>query len=183
MRLTFPITVGSVTIFGTPIAECTHHTRRQAEKAAVDSLLQQAFGTGTQLAHTPAGSPYIPGSHTHISISHGAGMALLAVSPSGPIGIDIECWREQLLRVTHKYLTHTEQTAFGTDPALLLRAWTSKEAVYKAASTPGLPLTDISLPLTDNVAEAKLAGIALTFTLHHFTEFPVTVTLAQRKIG
>lgn len=39
---------------------------------------------------------------------------------------------------------------WGASPRRLLLAWTIKEAVYKAARTPGLPLHGIVLPHPDS---------------------------------
>lgn len=183
MSTLFPVTIGSVTIFGTEIAGCTRHTRLVTERAAVMSLINQVFGPAAMLSHTPYGAPFIADNPTRISISHGAGLAILATSPDTPIGIDVECWRDQLLHVTHKFLTPDEQTAFATDHILLLKAWTAKEAVYKAASTPGLSLTDIHLDLSTTPAQASISGTDRTYTLHHIDRFPVIITLALQKIG
>ncbi len=69
MSTLFPVTIGSVTIFGTEIAGCTRHTRLVTERAAVMSLINQVFGPTAMLSHTPHGAPFIADNPTRISIS------------------------------------------------------------------------------------------------------------------
>lgn len=183
MSTLFPATIDTATIFGTEITEYTRHTRLATERAAIASLINQVFGPTAILSHTSNGAPFITDNPTRISISHGAGLAILAISPDTPIGIDVECWRDQLLHVAHKFLTPAEQASFATDRTMLLKAWTAKEAVYKAASTPGLSLTDIHLDLSGNPAQASISGTDRTYTLHHIGQFPIIITLALQKIG
>lgn len=83
----------------------THETRRKRETAAVRTLIDHAFGPDAQLAHDPDGVPYIAGCNANISISHSRKYALLAIGSTSPIGADIEEWREQLERVSEKYIS------------------------------------------------------------------------------
>ena len=88
------------------------------------------------------------GTPTTIPIKHSRTTLLLAVSRSGrPIGVDTEAANRtrQLLRVAPRFLAPSQQ-CWATDPDLLLRAWTIKEAIYKAAAIAGWPLTEIPLP-------------------------------------
>jgi phosphopantetheinyl transferase (holo-ACP synthase) len=110
---------------------------RSAERRAVDTLVRTAFGN-RELCHHQNGAPYIAGVESHISVSHGGGKAVLAVSV-GPIGIDIEAPRPQLERVRDKFMRPED------DSASLLHAWTAKEATFKAAACDGLTIHDISL--------------------------------------
>lgn len=110
---------------------------RSAEKRAVDTLARTAFGN-RELCHHQNGAPYIAGVESHISVSHGGGKAVLAVS-DGPIGVDIESPRPQLERVRDKFMRPEDESAS------LLHAWTAKEAAFKAAGCDGLTIHDISL--------------------------------------
>lgn len=109
-------------------------------RQAVSELLRRRFGDGVRLVHDADGSPRLVGADAEISISHSRRYAALMVSTAGRCGVDIEEPRlEQLDRVRTKFLTPDELAA-GVD---LLSAWTAKEAVFKAAGTPGLGLSMI----------------------------------------
>lgn len=113
-------------------------TRRSAEEAAVARLVAEAFGAGARRCHRSDGSPYIlqgDGSEADagVSISHSRGMAALAIIPAGTeAGIDIEDERPQLVRVIPRICSPAECDAYAGGDGLL-RAWTMKEALYKAA--------------------------------------------------
>lgn len=142
-------------------------SRREAEKAAVARLLEYAL-PGAVLAHTPHGAPIVAGG-PFISISHSRTHAALAVCAAAPVGIDIETMRGQLPRVAPRVLSDAEMAVYGVSPEGLLQAWTLKEAIYKAALTPGLDFRrDIHLPLGDEKNEATVAapgGAARSFAI------------------
>lgn len=140
-------------------------TRREAELAAERLLLP-----GLRVAHTPAGAPVLADDPArHISISHSRTHLAVALSTAGPVGIDIETPRPQLQRVAPRVLSAAELEAYGAEPDGLLRAWTLKEALYKAALTPGLDLRrDVRLPLGHKKNEAVVAppgGSAMRFVI------------------
>lgn len=123
-------------------------TRREAEKAAVEALLRHAFPEGAVLCHTPEGAPYLKDNPVHISISHSRSRAALAVCAEAPVGVDVETLRDQLARVAPRVLSEAELADYGTTAEGLLRAWTLKEALYKAAGVPGVDFrTGINLPV------------------------------------
>ena len=137
--------------YSTPLTVASGQTRREAEREASLLLVTEAFGPDAANTHDPEGRPQVTGAdgfNGMISISHSAGTCVLAVvdEPGISIGIDTETWREQLRRVAARFMSADEVNAYNT-PQLLLLAWTAKEAIYKAAHTPGLALQDIRLPL------------------------------------
>ncbi len=139
--------IGTSIVYRTPIAAEDGLTARQCERRAVSRLVEYAFGTDC-LLHNEDGAPYIAGGVApHISVSHGAGEALLAVNFERRVGVDIESPRQQLDRVKHKFLHRCELPEYGGSIGGLLKAWTMKEAVYKALSVRGVPLTEIRLPV------------------------------------
>lgn len=80
----------------------------------------------------------------HLSLSHGGQHACAVFHPYAPVGVDVEGPRPQLQRIAGKFL-HPEERAFleGTTSDWGLRiAWGAKEAVYKAAMTPGLAFAE-----------------------------------------
>ncbi|MCM1484450.1 MAG: 4'-phosphopantetheinyl transferase superfamily protein [Muribaculaceae bacterium] len=150
-------------------------TRHEAERTAVLELVRQVLGADCHYGHAPDGAPFIAGIDQAISVSHGAGMAVLAVSTAQTIGIDAESWRPQLLRIAGRYLSAREQSVIANVPEGLLNAWTAKEAVYKAARIPGLALSEIETTPTEATARE------LCFRLHRFGSFPISITLAEPK--
>lgn len=104
-----------------------HAAGRQGEREAVKDLVIDAFGTTALLDHRPDGAPFIIGSEKHISISHTAGVAVLAAADF-PVGVDIERTdrQKQLQRIKSRFMT-------DIDSGSLLQAWTLKEATFKAA--------------------------------------------------
>lgn len=124
--------------------------RYDVERAGVRSLLREAFGNEVEaVAHTLEGAPYLPGRSESISVSHCRGLAVLAVSSTGAaIGVDAESVGRgvQLKRVMRRFLCEAQISEWGTDESQLLRAWTIKEALYKAAGIVGWALVDIPLP-------------------------------------
>ena len=119
--------------------------RREAEREAVARLIEWRFGRDVSLGHRDSGAPVLlPPSDVAVSISHSLTEAWLAVSRRGPVGIDAEHPRPQLQRVAPRFLSPRE-AASTPSLARLLLFWTAKEAVYKAAATPGLDMRHIEV--------------------------------------
>lgn len=145
-----------------PLTPSTPQSRREREQSARRRLIAAVLGNGIEISHHTDGSPYIVATPSSaattpsltvrpISISHSPSTLALAVATSSTItiGIDVEAPRQQLERTASRFLSVDEKTRLDSlvDPAeridYLLRCWTAKEAVYKAARTPGLPLAAI----------------------------------------
>lgn len=140
---------GSIAVYAAATARfAAAGTRHEIEQAAKMAIVAEVFGP-LELCHRADGSPFIPGSGASISVSHCQTLVVLAADRLGRnIGIDCETSSRgaQLGRVATKFLSPAQSLAWGTDEKYLLRAWTLKEAFYKAARIPGLPLADIPLP-------------------------------------
>lgn len=147
--------------------------RRDAERAAVMKLVRCLFGDDAVYSHDAQGAPMIEGCTEAISVAHGAGMAVVAVSRACAVGVDVECWREQLVRVKAKYVGDDDVCCSADEQERLLTLWTDKEAVYKAANAPGLALLDI------HVYGDMAAACGYSYHLTHFGEFPVRITVAE----
>lgn len=172
----FPVTIHGVVLYAAPMPDLSRSARRQAEQNAVASLVRDAFGQDAVIAHHASGAPYVDGFAGHISVSHGGGFAVLAVSPSVPVGVDVECWREQIQRVAGKFLSPEEQAICRT-PEDLLRAWTAKEAVFKASGIPDAVIAEVAYPAPgSDFSLATLRGTAYTVT--HIGTFPRLIALA-----
>ncbi len=137
-------------LFITEIADDEQRRRRDCENNAVLRLVRQAFGADACKYNLPTGAPAvdIPGRVAPIfSISHSARYAVLAEAiGAAAIGVDIEDFRPALRRVVPKFLNEDELNTYAIDDAALLRAWTLKEAGFKAADNPNFSLHDIHLP-------------------------------------
>lgn len=127
-----------------PIEPLPGESRRDAERRTVATILSNYYGHDVTVEHDSFGAPSLPHCSDYISISHCRDMAVVAIAPE-PVGVDVETWRDQLLRVAPKFLTPAERLTVGDDPELLLKAWTIKEAIYKLIHRPGIPLCDIPL--------------------------------------
>ncbi|MCX4369513.1 4'-phosphopantetheinyl transferase superfamily protein [Muribaculaceae bacterium Isolate-042 (Harlan)] len=160
-----------ITVWHTAIASSSDRSgRREAEREAVAGLVAAAFVPEARLMHKESGAPYIltgDGCDTlhSVSISHCSDTAMLAVAPEGTaIGIDCEHFRKALRNVAPRVLSADEMPGWTASDTLLLRAWTIKEAVYKAAGIPGLPLAEgIRLPqaeIADNAISDIIAATA-----------------------
>lgn len=145
---------------------------RRREIAAEQAMIAEIFGPSVTLTHDTLGRPALaystPASPDdlplpNISIAHSATEIAIAVNDDCPIGIDIENWRNSLMKVASRFLTPAESELYNSSH-MLLRAWTIKEAVYKAALTPGLALASIALPM-GNLAYAHADGRKFAITM------------------
>lgn len=117
---------------------------------AVAQLLKEHVGPDARVIHDADGAPLLAGSSLHLSISHSHHFAAIALDPDVRIGIDIEEPRlEQLQHVISKFLAPEELPQWQNR---LLRAWTAKEATFKAAGTSGLTIGQIRL-IADDIAQ------------------------------
>lgn len=147
-------------------------TRRQNEIAATAMLLSELFGPEAAIAHTPEGAPMVTtcGAATSaaISISHSRDTLAIAVSKNGhPVGIDIESPRANLQRVAPRFLRGEEMPVHGFSITALLKAWTAKEAAFKALGIKGLMLYDILLDESCTTASAPNHPGAPAAAIHH----------------
>lgn len=93
------------------------------------------------LARHPGGKPYLPAPRHSIefNLSHGRDMALVAISKTFQVGIDIESWRkiEDPLRLARRVMSTGELAELKALPSQdrtghFLRLWTRMEARQKA---------------------------------------------------
>jgi 4'-phosphopantetheinyl transferase len=87
----------------------------------------------------PHGKPRLPGGEVDLSISHAGGLAVLAYTTTGPVGVDVEpeTAAPRLPELSRRVLTSAEQAEVAAipeaeRPRALLRYWTRKEAILKA---------------------------------------------------
>ena len=85
------------------------------------------------------------------SISHCEGLALCALSATGPLGVDAEALGALRADAFRLYLSAAERAWAGDDPARFYTLWTRKEAVAKAAGhgLDALPAIDARADVVD----------------------------------
>ncbi len=131
----------------------------------------------------------------HFNLSHSRGLAAIAVSRGGEIGIDIEHLAPLEPGLADSVLSHLEQDAWHRLPddarvAAFYRAWVRKEAILKATGR-GLSLapTQIEVPLGDEATVAPLQlprefGLPDDWTLRMLAHWPgVTGAVAAHHPG
>lgn len=132
-------------------------TARDAERAAVVAIVRHIFGDGATIGHSADGAPVLmtdgEEASTWISVSHGAGRAVVAVRDNGAAGVDIEAPREQLRRVDSR-IRHANDSCTLSP----LELWTAKEATFKAAGIATLTLPHIAVK-NGGAAEIYPAGV------------------------
>ena len=145
-----------------------------------------------EIYHYENGAPYIEGLKARFSLSHTNHLLVGAILPKTPdqnleifnprtaMGIDAENLdRSQVLKIRTKFLSQQELELVPEDDLEAnIVAWTSKEALYKAALTPGIDFKeDIKINRLPVLAkdgdknEASNLGSA-TIILRENSEFP-----------
>lgn len=109
--------------------------RRQKEYLASRLTLQHIFQTPLKLGKDKNGRPIDLSSQKHLSLSHTDGWAA-AITSDIAVGIDIENYREKILRVAHKFHSEKEARLFETMDSIkaLSLLWSAKESVFKRFS-------------------------------------------------
>ena len=142
---------GIVRVYAAPLQPGEPTAPVVARLLAADHAVPPRF----EVAHTAEGVPFLAvpaagdASLPSISVSHSRSLVAVAVAPAGcRVGVDAETTGRdrQLRHVASRFLSGEQLPRWGAGPAMLLRAWTLKEALYKAALTPGLPMNEIPLP-------------------------------------
>lgn len=172
------ITLGSTLVYRAPIIADNSLTHRQRESLTVRQMVQSIFGSSAVISHKPSGAPFIVGIHDCISISHCATDAVVAVNNDRYAGVDIELIRPTLARVASRFLSPREMPVYASSPYMLLKAWTLKEAIYKAAGTSPLPLHHIVLP-TESDRHTASTPDAL-FAIYSLLEDDMCISVAEK---
>jgi 4'-phosphopantetheinyl transferase len=136
-----------------------HRSAFLAVHTALREILGAALGVDpASVAYElgPHGKPSVAGTGgLHFNLSDTDGLALVAVSAEGPLGVDVECRRPspRILEVAERFFSSREVAALealepAERPAAFYRIWTRKEAFIKALGTGlarGLETFDVSL--------------------------------------
>ncbi len=165
------IIIGSTTIYRADLRQDVGDGEgalsRRREQETVGAMLLEIFGPRVILEHDSDGAPRLAYTDTtdelplpFISISHSCREVVIAVDDDTPVGVDIEHWRNSLMKVASRFLTPPQAELYNSSQ-LLLRAWAAKEAIFKAVPTVhGTTLIDMPLPLstTGGTVSVGLAG-------------------------
>lgn len=116
--------------------------KRKCEWLAIRLLLKHLTGFEIPVGYKDNGSPFLIGSHFHISISHTKGYAALILSKNPNPGIDIEYRSERALKLCTKFLNRIELEHLNllhqnhkpdlNPETLATLCWCAKETVFKA---------------------------------------------------
>ncbi|MDE7369546.1 MAG: 4'-phosphopantetheinyl transferase superfamily protein [Muribaculaceae bacterium] len=152
------------------------------EKLAAKIAVERMFGNEVEIKHAADGHPFIDGIDGSLTISHARNVLVAVYSPDKVVGVDIEYPRNALSRVVSKFLNEDEMM-YATNIDNLLKAWTIKEAVYKAMLRKGLSLFAIKLPALDEKkprAVVETSEGQVEFKLYYDCIGEAMVTLAIR---
>lgn len=138
---------------------------RGALRVIVGGLLGREPGA-VEFRAGPGGKPTLPPGETrgqppwHFNVSHSSDLALIAVSRSRELGVDVEKTRpiSESARIVRSYFTEAETERFHrldeSDRAgAFIRGWTRKEAVLKAQ---GVGLAGLAAGFETMFGEAEL---------------------------
>lgn len=112
-----------------------YHPNKKAEHIAsrqlIESLCQEMDIPFHGICKDSHGKPHLIDSQHHISLSHSYPKIAALINLDEPCGIDIEQPRDQLLRVSHKFLNEDELAQCQDDLERLCVYWCAKESIYK----------------------------------------------------
>ena len=114
--------------FGTP--------KKEREKAGQAELVRRLLGEPAEWEYAESGKPVLVGRSEHLSFSHSENVYACQISTQGACGIDVQHYRDKIIRVAEKFLNETElafvhSVADDKKVKTLTAMWSCKEALYK----------------------------------------------------
>lgn len=177
MKLIFEL--DNIKIWGEEICLQPGEPMRAAEQRTAAEMVRSIFGPDFAIDHNTDGAPEVHGTGAEISVSHGAGMVIIAVAPEGHhIGVDIEAPRPQLQRVARRFVSADDSASLS-----LLQLWAGKEAAFKAAGISGLYISDIPITGSGSSAVAHLPDGRLLSVHYHDMPERSLIALAEGGDG
>ena len=111
-------------------------------RGALRSLLARYVGacpSQLELGYAPQGKPLLLGHDLPFNVAHSHGLALVAIAPGRPVGVDLERVRDlpAATAIAERFFSPAERARLAAAPPVLrmaqfLRLWTRKEAYLKA---------------------------------------------------
>lgn len=114
------------------------HQNRQLEwlasRVLVYLLLAQFTSEKLVVESDENGKPYFDNPGFHVSISQSGNYVAVLLSDALEVGIDIEIYREKVLKLAPKFLNEPEKAFAGNDLLKTCLCWSAKETLYKIYS-------------------------------------------------
>ena len=143
------------------------------------TLCQQISKGPWDLKKDDRNRPYFDQSDYHISLSHSFPFVAAVISHKKSVGIDLERFGRNVEKIGTRFLSPEEWSRWQNSHADLTKAWTCKEAVYKAMGVPGLAFQqDIELPhLATNPFEIYVRDKKITISMEEFEHFACSIAI------
>ena len=123
--------------------------------------------------------PYFDQSDYHISLSHSFPFVAAVISHKKSVGIDLERFGRQVEKIGPRFLSAEEWNLWQDSHSDLTKAWTCKEAIYKAMGVPGLAFQqDIQLPsFANNPFKIHVRDKKITISTEVFQDFACSIAI------
>ena len=112
--------------------------RRRTEHLAWRRIVRRELGESVAIGYNDVGAPVVDTPNTYISVAHGAGCVVVAISDRG-IGVDVESAERDFGRAASRYMNEGER-ALSSEENWAAKVWTAKEALYKLYGERGVEL-------------------------------------------
>ena len=143
------------------------------------SLCQQISEGPWDLRKDDRNRPYFDQSDYHISLSHSFPFVAAIISHKKSVGIDLERFGRQVEKIGPRFLSAEEWNLWQDSHSDLTKAWTCKEAIYKAMGVPGLAFQqDIQLPsFANNPFKIHVRDKKITISTEVFQDFACSIAI------
>ena len=123
--------------------------------------------------------PYFDQSDYHISLSHSFPFVAAIISHKKSVGIDLERFGRKVEKIGPRFLSAEEWNRWQDSHSDLTKAWTCKEAIYKAMGVPGLAFQqDIQLPsFANNPFKIHVRDKKITISTEVFQDFACSIAI------
>ncbi len=155
-----------------------YHGNRRVEKLVTYALLAAMTGRhDLVVGHEPSGKPCLDG--LFVSISHTKGWAVVMLSPSREVAVDIEYRSDRVCRVADRFMRADEPRATVSTQLL---CWSAKETAYKFYSADSLQFHEMRMLPCPAHAQGQLTMMNLrrneALTVHYVLNADYVLTWA-----
>ena len=143
------------------------------------TLCQQISEGPWDLRKDERNRPYFDQSDYHISLSHSFPFVAAVISHKKTVGIDLERFGRNVEKIGPRFLSAEEWNRWQDSHSDLTKAWTCKEAIYKAMGVPGLAFQqDIQLPsFANNPFKIHVRDKKITISTEVFQDFACSIAI------
>lgn len=158
--------------------------RRQQEFLAIRALLiELSDGCLPEVLYDSNGRPLL-GDGRNVSFSHTNGYAVVMMSDSRAVGVDIEQRSDRVARVARLFLRDDEQTS---SVEAMLVMWSAKEAVYKLFSEQRLMFQEMRVRPFTPCAKGTLVmdnlKSGITVEVHYILNDEYVLTVCSSNVA